>query len=60
MVDYLEYPNVVGFGRGKRSSSGKNMGEDAIVVLVRDKLPEVQHQPTQSLSLCILQEVNYP
>ena len=49
MIDYLEYPNVVGFGRGKRSSSGKNMGEDATVVLVRDKLPEVQLSPSDIL-----------
>ena len=38
----LSYPNVIGYGKGYKRIRGKLTGEPATVVLVTDKIPEIQ------------------
>ena len=49
MTDYLQYPNVVGYGRGLRTRGVEQTLEPATVVLVREKLPKLMLRPDEVL-----------
>ena len=49
MTDYLQYQNVVGYGRGLRTRGAEQTLEPATVVLVREKLPKLMLRPDEVL-----------
>ena len=40
MINYFQYPNVVGYGVGHKNKDGLDTGRPAIVVMVRQKFPQ--------------------
>jgi len=56
MNELFEYPNVVGFGQGFRRVRGIQTEQRAFVVLVTEKVPEVQLGPRNMIPAKILDQ----